>query len=112
MSSPLEIPIMLRLVSAGLLSLTVLVLSLSTASAATVYDFATDYSTFINTNTSTWSYRAGATHNGSYQLLDQAPGSGVGFGGAWSPGPNATMNQGWQLSTTTGLNIVPYVGKN
>jgi hypothetical protein len=48
---------MLRMVSTGVLSLTLLALSFSTASAVTVYDFAADYSTSINTNASTWSYR-------------------------------------------------------
>jgi len=103
---------MLRNFSACLLSLTALVLSLNTVQAATVYDLATSYSTTINTNSSTWSYRTGTSHNGSYPLLDLAPGAGPGFGGTWSPGPNGMMNQGWQSSAPISLNIVPYVGKN
>lgn len=103
---------MLRNLSVCMLSFAAMCLSLNIAKAATVYDFAADYSTSINTNSSTWSYRTGSAHNGSYPLLDQAPGVGPGFGGAWNPGPDSTVNQGWNLSTTTGLNIVPYLGKN
>jgi hypothetical protein len=104
--------IMLRSFGICLLSLCGIGLLLGTVKAATVYDLATEYSTTINTNGSTWSYRSGTAHDGNYPLLDLAPGAGPGFGGNWTPGPNSAMNPGWQYSVVGTLNIVPYVSKN
>lgn len=100
---------MLRNIFTCLLSLTAMVLSLDTVRAATVYDLAADYSTTINTNSSTWSYRRGGSHNGSYNLLDLAPTAGGGFAGPWSPGATPSVTEGWQL---TGSSVIPFLGKN
>lgn len=100
---------MLRSMLLGVCAFALVMAVAEAGSAATVYDLATDYSTTINTSSSTWSYRTGASRNGSYTLLNLAPGAGGGFAGPFSPGASPSVMQGWQLS---GSPTVPFVGKN
>ena len=94
------------------LLITPLLLSLCSlhAAASTIYDVVNDYSSTINTETSSWSYRSGLTANGrdgNYSLLPVPPGSGADATLIYSP-LNAPMPV-WNPNPTS---TFPLVGKN